>query len=123
MTEAGLLIGDSGNPLYTHLPAGRSAVYLPDDHSLWDAMMTFRDILAGFAHSHPGGGVPAPSWEDITTFAAVEAGLGRRLAWWIASSDATVLVTWSGPDRLDYRVVALADVPAWTGQLLALSEI
>ena len=41
--------------------------------------------LAGVAHSHPGGGIPTPSWEDLTTFAAVEDGLGQRLVWWIVS--------------------------------------
>jgi hypothetical protein len=39
----------------------------------------------------------------VTTFAAVEAALGRRLFWWITSSDTLALVVWGGPAKHDYE--------------------
>lgn len=68
---------------------------LPDSRELWDVFWTHRATLLGFAHTHPGRGIPGPSHTDLTTFAAVEAGLGKRLHWWIASSDHVVLLRWS----------------------------
>jgi len=59
--------------------------------------------VAGFAHSHPGAGQPGPSWTDLTTFAALEAGLGRRLTWWITSADRLISLRWCGPGKHDYE--------------------
>jgi hypothetical protein len=102
--EAGVVVGFEGEPLYWHLPSNRTVAFLPDSRALWDVFWENRERLKGFAHSHPGSGVPSPSWEDLTTFAAVEQGLGRRLVWWIISEDNLVIVLWAGPGPHDYRI-------------------
>ena len=126
MIEAGVVVDRSGQPLFWHLPPGRTAASLPDSRTLWDVIWNaFKDdTLRGFAHSHPGSGVPAcsPSISDVTTFAAVEAALGRRLEWWIASSDHVALLRWSGPDKLSYRATILTEVPSWAAELRRLSQ-
>jgi hypothetical protein len=103
--EAGVVIDDDGEALYWHLPHGRSAGGLPDSSDLWwKVFWAQRDRITGFAHSHPGNGLPGPSHEDITTFAAVEQGLGKRLEWYICSADRLVIARWSGPRRYEYNV-------------------
>ena len=97
MKEAGVVVAHSGAPIHWHLPAGRSAAAIPDTRSLWDVLYNHRTEVSGFAHSHPGVGLPRPSYTDVTTFAAIEASLGRRLNWWITSRDQLVLTCWAGP--------------------------
>jgi hypothetical protein len=92
--EAGVLVGRNGRPLYWHMPRGASVVELPDSATLWDVIWRFRHVSEGFAHTHPGRGVPEPSNTDLTTFAAVEAGLGRRFIWWVLSEDKAISVSW-----------------------------
>jgi hypothetical protein len=53
-----------------------------------------RERVSGFAHTHPGSGLPEPSHTDLTTFAAVEAGLGKRLNWFILTEDSFRLYRW-----------------------------
>lgn len=89
--EVAVVIDIAGAPICWHLPDDRTAVSLPDSRMLWDTLWTNRHLLGGVAHSHPGSGPPYASTTDITTFAAIEAGLGRRLDWWIVSSDSIVL--------------------------------
>lgn len=117
--EAGVLVGIDGTPLFWHLPEGRNVVHLPDSRNLWDVMLENRDKISGFAHSHPGSGWPRPSKEDITTFSAVELGLGRRLFWWIASADRHVAITWTGPDKYAYDVLKMPSTPppTWMAEL------
>ena len=124
MIEAGVVIDKCGWPAFWHLPAGRSAGSLPDSRTLWDVIWdAFKaDTLLGFAHSHPGSGVPAPSYSDVTTFAAVEAALGKRLDWWITSSDHVVLLRWSGPDKISYRATIVTEAPSWVAELRRLSQ-
>jgi hypothetical protein len=119
--EAGVLIDRDGEPLYWHLPPGRSAGALPDSRELWDLIWTNREHISGIAHSHPGGGIPGPSHEDVTTFSAIELALGRRLSWWITSSERTVLVRWSGPGPYDYVPELLDRDPRWVAELRRLS--
>lgn len=102
MKEAAILVGFEGEVLYTHLPPNRTSVFLPDDASLWDIIWQHRDSLAGIAHSHPGSGLPYPSTEDISTFNAIEAGLGASLNWWIISQDKMSLWQWQPKDRKYY---------------------
>jgi proteasome lid subunit RPN8/RPN11 len=90
--ETGVVVRYDGFPFYWHLPEGRNSAYLPDSHYLWEILWNNRHDILGFAHSHPGGGVPGPSGIDITTFEAIEKALGRELVWWITSSEATVVV-------------------------------
>jgi hypothetical protein len=116
MIEIGVVIDRTGKPLYWHDPPGRTVVSLPDSTKLWDVLYSHGSRLMGFAHSHPGAGVPGPSWEDLTTFAAVEAGLGRRLLWWIVNGEGTVLLVWEGPGQHEYLRVPVKD-PPWAEEL------
>lgn len=121
MLEVGAVIGKNGRVLYWHLPAGRTAGSLPDSRFLWDFIWESRDRLLGFAHSHPGSGIPGPSHTDVTTFKAIEKALGCKLDWWITSRDSMVLcrrqdVTNSGST---YSVEPLleGDEPGWVYKL------
>lgn len=91
MMEAGVLLGVDNKPIYWHCPNLRNVGSLPDSRELWDVIWENRNQITGFAHTHPGSGVPGPSHTDITTFAAIEAALGKRLNWFILSSDSQVL--------------------------------
>ena len=119
--EAGVVIDINGKPLYWHLPNERTVVSLPDSATLWDIFWTNQDKIAGFAHSHPGSGVPGPSHEDVTTFAPVEAALGKRYDWWITSTDRLIVARWKGPHRLTYESTVLEDKPPWLEELREFS--
>lgn len=124
MIEAGVVVDTSGEPLYWHLPEGRTAGGLPDSRTLWEVFWdSFKaGTLQGFAHSHPGAGVPGPSYSDVTTFAAVEAALGTRLDWWITSEDHVIQLCWGGPDKLSYRATIVSEAPSWAAELRRLSQ-
>lgn len=100
--EAAVVLDWDWTPLYFHTPAGRTGGSLPDSHDLWSVLWENRRHLLGVAHSHPGGGQPAPSHEDVTTFSAVERALGVRLLWPIATLDAVQAFHWEGPGSLQY---------------------
>jgi hypothetical protein len=121
MMETGVVIAIDGSPLYWHVPFGRTTVSLPDSNDLWSVLWkAFKaGILAGFAHTHPGSGIPSPSGTDLTTFAAIEAGLGTKLKWWILSSDHVVLI-----DDSEDGCYVSRDVqePSWAADLRRLSE-
>jgi hypothetical protein len=119
--EAGVVIDLKGAPLFWHLPEQRTGGSLPDSRQLWDVLWDNRENLLGFAHSHPGSGMPGPSWTDVTTFSAVEKALDKRLEWWIASSDRLIVVRWSGPGDYDYAGFVIQDEPAWVVELRAHS--
>lgn len=120
--EAGVVIDRQGKPLFWHLPAGSTLVSLPDSQDLWARLFENRAMIGGFAHSHPGNGVPRPSQEDLTTFSAVERGLGVCLDWWITSANALVCVRRSGPFENEYRSELHSGHPSWLEQLRVLSE-
>lgn len=88
-----MLVGLGGEALL-YLPEGRTSVSLPDDDRLWDTMWAIRDFLCGFAHTHPFG--VEPSQTDLQTWAAIEAGLGKRLLWWIADRERVACYRWFG---------------------------
>lgn len=88
--EAAIVIID-GRSAFDWTPRGRTAGFLPDGREFWEFLAEHRDELEGVAHLHPGDGWPVASAEDVTTFDAVERGLGQRLDWWIISSDSGVL--------------------------------
>ena len=118
--EAAVIIDVDGLAIHWHEPPGRSAGHLPDSRDLWSIIWEHRDRIAGIAHSHPGSGVPGPSWEDITTFAAIEAALGRRLRWWITSADHVIEVLWHGPENHNYAGWVVDDNPflrRWIAEL------
>jgi len=143
--ETGVLIARGMAPLYWHLPEGRTSGSLPDSRVLWDTIWLHRHDLEGFAHTHPGGGQPWPSTEDITTFFAIELALGRKLTWWISNQERTVVVvttddyefdhgdtrvTKSGEviegqksRRQSYRVFPIPDEPSWVAELRHQSNL
>lgn len=123
MKEAGVVVSPDGSAVYWHLPENRTVGSLPDSRDLWDVFWENRHTMEGFAHSHPGSGIPAPSWEDLTTFAAVEAGLGVRLTWWITSSDTVISLEWTGPGKHDYSISIEPEVDApWAPELREKSK-
>ena len=121
MVEAALVIGPDGCVLHLHLPPGVTSGSIPDSARLWEVLWQNRGLVEGVAHLHPGRGEPCPSETDLTTFAAIEAGLGRRLCWWISSSDHTLEIRWRGPNRLDYAE-ELVIAPRWVVVLRLLGQ-
>jgi len=121
MKEAGVVLNSGGLPIYWHVPDGRTAGGLPDSRALWDVFWDNRNNLYGFAHSHPGSGVPGPSYSDVTSFAPIEEALGRRLEWPIITVDSVVVCRWVGPDRLTYAPFVQAVAPGWVDELRKLS--
>jgi hypothetical protein len=111
--EVVAVVGPGGEVL--RWSAGAEAA-VPDDRGLWECLWAARAGLLGVAHSHPGAGPTTPSSEDLSTFAACEAGLGRRLRWWIATQDAVIAVEWTGPGRTDYGAVPPGPTP-WLDEL------
>jgi hypothetical protein len=103
--EAGLVFDFHGGMIHWHVPPDRSAGALPDSSDLWKILWDNREILGGVAHTHPWSGAAHPSQTDVTTFAAIEAGLGERLVWPIVTFSEVQYYTWVGPERLNYGVM------------------
>lgn len=103
MLETALVFDVEGCELYWHLPVGRTPAYIPDSKTLWDVLWDNRALVGGVAHTHPWSGSINPSAVDITTFAAVESGLGKRLIWPIISLYKVRYFSWVGPKDYDYR--------------------
>ena len=116
--EAGVVVGLRDQAIYWHLPHDRSGAALPDSLDLWSYLVQNKDQISGVAHSHPWGGIPHPSHEDITTFSAVELGLGKRLQWWVVGLYAVVMSTWEGPGPYDYKTVRVGMGSPWVKELL-----
>ncbi len=119
--EAGAVLDLLGNPLYWHIPKDRTGGSLPDSRSLWDIFWENKGNISGFAHSHPSG-MATPSHTDLTTFAAVEKGLGQRLDWWIVTPHYLILTRWVGRGVLSYKSLPLTLRPEWFEQLLEFSQ-
>jgi hypothetical protein len=81
MLETALVFDETGLLIHLHEPKGRSTTYIPDSPTLWDILWNNRARLGGVAHTHPWEGKADPSITDVTTFRAVELGLGKRLLW------------------------------------------
>lgn len=105
--ETGLVFDKHGGLIFWHVPPDRSSGALPDSRQLWDVLWENREILGGVAHTHPWNGSAGPSSTDVTTFAAVEVGLGKRLVWPIVTFSEVGYFEWIGPERLDYGVVGV----------------
>lgn len=118
MLETAVVVDWGHNPIYWHLPNNRSSSFIPDSATLWDVIWKNRSKIMGVAHSHPGEFVH-PSSEDLTTFAAVEAGLGVPLLWWITTASKFSLTTWNG-SRYQTEVIPVA-YPPWVSELRRLS--
>ena len=121
MIETGAVLDERGEAFYWHIPQNRSVGVLPDSYNLWNVFWQNRNTISGFAHSHPGFGKTGPSPTDITTFAAIEAGLGKRLDWWITSGDSIILIRWNGPNKFDYQQMDITMEPNWVHVLRQFS--
>jgi hypothetical protein len=100
--ETGLVFTKQGTPICWHTPPERSDVYLPDSRDLWEILWDHRKTLGGVAHTHLCHGPSAPSMTDVTTFAAVEQGLGARLTWPIVTFTTVGYFVWAGPGKHAY---------------------
>ena len=105
MREAAILINIWGCGIFQHHPENASVIAIPDNKTFWDFIWENREQVAGIAHSHPGNGETWYSKEDMTTFAAIEESLGKRLYWPIVTSDSLSTFGWLGPNRYDYDLV------------------
>ena len=121
MIETGVVLDLNRAPIYWHLPDGRTGGSIPDTRILWDVFWENRDILDGFAHSHPGGGRPVPSSIDVSTFAAVEAALGKELNWYITSSESLIVCRRTVLPGAKYVTEVIVDEPSWAKDLRQLS--
>ena len=92
MIETCAVIGKNGDVLLWHEPAKRTGGSIPDSFDLWVFLLENKDKIQGVAHSHPGSGRAWPSYEDVTTFSAVERGLGCKLDWWIVTENTLMLL-------------------------------
>lgn len=81
MIEAAFVFDVDGMLICWHQPPACTGGSIPDSAKLWNVLWENRNNLGGVAHSHPGRGATGPSHTDLTTFAAVERGLNRRLLW------------------------------------------
>lgn len=123
MREAGVLLNMKGEPMYWHNPHDRSGGALPDSRDLWNVIWDNREDVSGFVHSHPGSGVPGPSYEDVTTFSGIERALGKRLDWWIITEDACSFIRWVGPHMYDYAALPVRQKMLWMEELRRNSEM
>lgn len=87
MMEVALVFDTEGRTIHWHVPQAPEVDAIPDSRALWDVLWENRHRLGGVAHSHPWKGYPAPSQKDVTTFSAVERGLGKRLLWPVVTMD------------------------------------
>lgn len=79
--ESAMVFNREGRAIFWLGPNGCSEGAIADSHILWDRIWRNRDKVGGVAHTHPWEGPTSPSTTDLTTWAAIEAGLGKRLYW------------------------------------------
>lgn len=129
MMETALVFDRTGRTIHWHEPPGRSGGSLPDSRPLWDVLWEHRSAekggtgrLAGVAHTHPWDGPTGASGTDLTTFHAVELGLGQRLVWpivtfthvaWYARRRAIDNATLAGLDPMDGVFIPHNEMPGW----------
>lgn len=83
MLEVAMVFDLGGAVIHWHEPPGRSRTFIPDSRDLWDILWAHRSRLGGVAHTHPWSGEALPSGIDLSTFEAVDRGIGRHLYWHI----------------------------------------
>lgn len=116
--EVCFLLDASGAVLWSDRSDGPAA--LPDSRTRWEAIWRHRDELAEIAHSHPRGPL-AFSAEDETTMGAIDAALGRRLAYCVVTPDA-VLRGYAGRHHA-VRCAPVAPEPSWAARLRVASGL
>jgi hypothetical protein len=111
MREVFFLIDTAGAVIL--IDEGRSAVAIADSRTRWEAIWDARDRIGEIAHSHPVGPL-AFSEEDETTFAALEAGLGKALVFSVIAPNGMIR-------RENGRDSIVASEPAWATELRRVS--
>lgn len=122
MREAGVIFNHNGEPIFWHHPENRNTVILPDSKILWDAMWENKHEMMGFAHSHPGSGQGCPSSEDLSTFKAVESGIGKKMLWPIITSNSIWVYSRVNLTSSEYSGIQIKQPPKWLNNLRRLSE-
>ena len=98
MIESAMVFDDRGEVIAYHTPPGCTSGSIPDTRSLWEILWEHRAHLGGVAHVHPWNGEPHPSTTDVTTFRAIENGLGKLLLWPVVTFDQVGVWVWDGPE-------------------------
>ena len=92
-----------------------------DANHLWSELLRLRPLIKTIAHSHPGGGQPAASIEDITTFFGMNLSGFRHVEWVIMTRDRT---GWFKPNGAWQYSIYTRDIIAnrpWAAQLWRMS--
>jgi hypothetical protein len=108
LTEVCFLLDGAGTVLWRESSGDPSA--LPDSRRRWTAIWAHRAVLAEVAHSHPLGPL-AFSAQDLSTMDAIDAALGRALAYAVVTVDNLLR------RRPDGRTLVEADEPPWVSDL------
>ena len=95
MIETALVFGEHGITVHWHAPLDRQEGAIPDSRDLWTILWENRETIWGVAHTHPWFGEAWPSNTDVTTFSAVERGLGKRLLWPIVTFTTVQCFGWN----------------------------
>lgn len=111
--EVCFLIGVDGSILWAD--ASESPVALPDSRGRWEAIWELRHDLYEIAHSHPVG-PSAFSAEDLSTMAAIDAALGRKLRYSVVAPRTMIV-------RADDETFELNPEPWWAGLLRLASAM
>jgi hypothetical protein len=122
MIEAAAVFDLNFNEVYGHYPNGRTDSWIPDSRDLWEFIWKHRAEVGGVAHTHPWDGEAYPSQTDITTFAAIETGLGKRLLWPIITMTETRCFSFNKLMQQYTDTLFLINIPQHTEALRILSE-
>lgn len=123
MLEASCAVDLSENEAICYYEPRYSSVYIPDSQEYWDIVWENKDNIAGIAHSHPGNGIPNPSFNlDIKSFSSLDIGFGRKLKYWIISSTDVVVVQWVGPELYDFKIELETRNLLWIQKLREISH-
>jgi hypothetical protein len=111
--EVCFLIGVGGSILWAD--ASESPVALPDSRDRWEAIWELRHDLYEIAHSHPVG-PSAFSAEDLSTMAALDAALGRKLRYSVVAPRTMIV-------HADDETFELNPEPWWAGLMRLASAM
>jgi hypothetical protein len=114
VSEVCFLLDASGVVLWQDASGDPAA--LPDSRERWCAIWAHREVLAEVAHSHPAG-LLGFSAQDLSTMEAIDAALGRPLAYSVVTADKVLRRTPSG-----CTLVVDAE-PSWVAALRLASRM
>jgi len=123
--EMAMVFNGVGLAIFWLGPNGSSEGAIADSNVLWHRIWTARDELGGIAHSHPWNGPANASHTDVTTFAAIERGLGKRLIWPIVTMTHVNFFAWDEKEKqyLDVMQVDFRDTEQWHNAVKTLRQL